>query len=251
MDAAATVDALAGPISEIGRAWMLDDRTLVHGHRLGLSAEVAFDFWVNGRAGVLGEGDAAKVIAGIAFMDPALTRSFWEGRPAGLGAQQASQEYALAAANWGRVELSSMAEDELHELADLCHRLCGAAPASIGVLFAGWRELDLPTDAAGRATVAMNVVREMRGGAHISAIHAAGLDPVGAIISVDHPTHGGSRRAERFGWPSPHPQPNFAARERAEVLTSKILTPIVDQALSPQQRHRLVSLVGAARRTID
>ena len=53
------------------------------------------------------------------------------------------------------------------------------------------------------------VLRELRGGAHLSAIQAAGLTPQGAIVSFTaDDIRGGPNGAERFGWPAPHPEPD-------------------------------------------
>jgi hypothetical protein len=249
--AAEAVDRLGQPVQEIGRAWMRDARTVARGEELGLDPEIAFDFWVNGRAGVLGDGDAAKAVAGIAFMGPAMVRHFWEQRPHSLGAEEAAAQYAEAGAAWGRQSFTHVPLAELSEIAELSTMVTSAVPDSIGVLFAGWRQLDLPPDPAGAATVALNVLRELRGGAHILAVYASGLDPVTAILSVDHPTHGGPSRAERFGWTPPFAEPNFVAREAAEALTSKILEPIFEKSLTGTARARLVELVEKAHEVMD
>ncbi|MGY9074668.1 MAG: hypothetical protein ACKVHU_17170 [Acidimicrobiales bacterium] len=76
--------------------------TIEHGGRLGLRTDVTFDYWVNGRTGVLGYGDAAKAAAGIAFTDPNLVRDYWEGRPPSLPAMVAA---------WGSEALHTMAEE--------------------------------------------------------------------------------------------------------------------------------------------
>ncbi len=48
-------------------------------------------------------------------------------------------------------------------------------------------------------------MRELRGGAHVAAVHAAGLDPHLAVMVVN-----GAAGAEFFGWPEPHPDPEPA-----------------------------------------
>jgi hypothetical protein len=238
-------------VLEIGRGWMLAPETNAFGGRLGLQTDSIFDFWVNGRAGVLGDGDAAKAEAAIAFMGPHAIRDYWEGRPTSLSAMDAAIRYAQAAAEWGREALQTVPEPICHELAELTNRICASAQPSVGVLFAGWRQLPRPADARGAVTVALNVLRELRGGAHLSAVYAAGLTPLGAIMSVDHPQHGGPGRAARFGWNEPYPAPDYAARELAEDLTSTILTPIYDAALSPTEGARFVELVTTARAAIE
>jgi len=238
------VDATAKPILEIGRAWMLAPATAERATELGL--ELPFGFWVNGRAGVLGDVGPDVAAAAIGFMYPPLAHHYWNGRPASLSAGAAARAYAEAAAAWGREALAAVPEADLVEVTALAKRVADAAQPSVGALFAGWRALDVPADPAGAATVTLNVLREMRGGAHISAAHASGLGPLGAIIAAPDQVRGGTAGAERFGWPQPWPAPDEARRTEAERMTSLICAPAyasLDGAAGP----RFVELVTAVR----
>lgn len=242
------IEATAVPVLEFGRGWMMDPATGARAGEIGVGE--SFAFWVNGRAGVLGEADADVAAAAIGFMAPDWVRSFWEGRPTELSARQATEAYAEAAADWGRRVLAGADEARTHRLADLCDKVASAALPSTGLLFAGWRNLARPDDAAGRATIALNVLRELRGGAHLSAVHAVGLGPHGAIASTDDPVRGGAAGAERFGWPSPHPPADPAARREAERLTTVICRPAYE-ALDATERSEFVELVSEARAAMD
>ena len=123
---------------------------------------------------------------------------------------------------WGRTAFAEVPEASLARLAELCNRIAADALPSVGALFVGWRGLEQPADPAGAATVALNVVRELRGGAHLSAVHAVGLGPHGAILSTDDPIRGGASWAEVFGWPAPHPTPDGTRRAEAEAITNRI-----------------------------
>ncbi len=226
---------------------MIDPSTRERAAELGLPADTPFGFWVNGRAGALGDVSAAVAAAAIGFMSPGLVERHWTARPDELSALDAAAEYAASAANWGRNVLSGMSDAELDELTGLCIRVADAANPSVGVLFAGWRDVALPDDSAGAATVAMNVVRELRGGAYLSAVHAVGLGPLGAIISTDDPVRGGPSWAETFGWAGPWPDVDADARRDAEDRTSAIVARVIDAALDDEQQGRLVTLVAAAR----
>ena len=246
LSAREVVDRTAGPILLYGRGWMLAEGTLARAGELGLRTDTPLVFWVNGRAGVLGDGDADKAAAAIAFMAPGRVREFWESRPQHVTAERATLAYADAAADWGRSVLASVSDSDCAELADYCNRVSAAADPSIGSLFVGWRGLAQPDDPAGAATIALNVVRELRGGAHIHAVWSAGLGPLGAIISTDDPVRGGMTGAERFGWGAPFPDADRAARDRAEAMTSAMIEPIFDQALDPSERSRFADLVDLA-----
>jgi hypothetical protein len=246
--AAETADATAIPILEIGRAWMLDPGTAARGAELGLPP--GFSFWVNGRAGALGPVDADVAAAALGFMAPDLVAEFWNGRPEDLGPRDAAAAYAEASHAWGRDAMVDMAEADLRRLAELSNRVVAAALPICGVLFAGWRVMPAPADPAGAATHALQVLREMRGGAHLSAIQAAGLTPQQAVISfVADPVRGGSAGAERFGWKAPHPEPDEEARAQAEVGTTNVCRHAFE-ALPDGERGELIELVLAARSAI-
>lgn len=247
-EAEATAEAVAESILVFGRGWMMAEATA------GAAAEAGFEppfgLWVNGRAGVLGDVDADVAAAAIGFMAPQRVRSYWEARPTDIGPARATEIYAAAAAEWGRRVLADLPTADLERLADLCDRVASAATPSIGTLFAGWRALARPIDPAGRVTIALNVLREMRGGAHLSAVHAVGLGPHGAIASTDDPVRGGAAGAERFGWPGPHPTADPARRAEAERLTTMICGPPFE-ALDGADRGELVELASRARAAME
>ncbi len=250
-DPTETAARIATPILEFGRGWMIAPGTIARAGELGLPAETPFGFWVNGRAGALGDVPAAVAAHAIGFMAPDMVERLWESRPESMTALDAAHEYANAAASWGRTQLVDMDEADLVELAELCTAVSGAATPSVGALFAGWRELAMPEDPAGAATIALNVVRELRGGAYLAAVHATGMGPLGAIISTDDPIRGGSSWATTFGWSAPWPEPDSEARSSAEEITNQIVASVIADALDGPERSRLVELVGAARAGMD
>jgi hypothetical protein len=241
------MDRTAIPILEFGRGWMLSESTITRSTELGLDGPLGF--WVNGRAGFLGDVDADVAAAAIGFMAPGMVRHHWE-TPCGLSHPELTDAYAEAAATWGRQVLADVPDGDLDRLAELCDRIADAATPSTGMLFAGWKHVARPDDAAGRVTVALNVVRELRGGAHLSAVHTVGLGPHGAIMSTDDPVRGGVPGAERFGWGDPHPEPDTEARAEAERLTSVICRPAFE-SLTQEERVDFVRLSTAARAAMD
>ncbi len=147
--------------------------------------------------------------------------------------------------------MSAVATDRLERLVVLADTIIDAALPSCGALFAGWRQMDRPRDPAGNATLALHVLRELRGGAHLMAVQAAGLSPQGAILSFTaDQIRGGPAGAERFGWKAPHPEPDVAARAKAEVMTTVICTPAF-AALADNERAELVDLVLEARAQLE
>lgn len=242
------MEATAIPILEFGRAWMSDGGTVARAEALGL--KLPFGFWVNGRAGVLGEVDADVAAAAIGFMHAAAVRQYWDARPPELSARAAAVAYAEAAAAWAERVLSDWSAQEATELAALADRVAAASDPSVGVLFAGWRSLQVDTSPVGAAAIALNVLREHRGGAHLSAVNALGLGPVGAIISAEDQVRGGPAGASRFGWEAPYPTPDGARRAEAERATSRICAPAY-HALSAGEGQRFAELVTRARAALD
>lgn len=245
---AVVADAVGIPILEYGRGWMSAPATAARAKELGF--DNPFGIWVNGRAGAMGDVGAEVAAAAIGFMAPKLATTLWDARPDGLTPMAAATAYADAAVAWGREVLADVAEVDLRRLAELADRVARAADPSIGALFAGWRSLERPEDPAGEVTIVLNVLRELRGGAHLAAAHATGLGPHGAIISAPDPVRGGPAGADRFGWPEPHPTPDPAARVEAERLTTMICAPAFAE-LSEAEGRELTELVLAARAAMD
>lgn len=227
---------------------MMDPATAAKAAELGL--EGPFGFWTSGRAGAIGDVDADIAAAAIGFMAPSQIRSYWDARPAGMPSLSYSEAFAEAAANWGRQAFTSIPESDLRRLADLSNAIAAAAQPSTGVLFVAWRDLGQPDDAAGAATVALNVLRELRGAAHLSAVNAVGLGPHGAILSTDDPIRGGVPWAELFGWSAPHPEPDPTRRAEAETLTTRICRHAYD-VLNDDELAEFTALVTSARAVLD
>jgi hypothetical protein len=238
LDTAATT---AQPVLEFTRGWLLSPETARRGEELGLLP--GRGFWVCGRGGVLGDTDADVVTAAVGFMHPARLRPFWEHRPEGLGAHQVAAAYAECCFSWARRALAAMPEDDLRRLTGLVRRVLDAALPQTGALFAGWRAMPSPGDAPADTALALHVLRELRGGAHITAVAASGMTPAEAALSAP-PPRGGEKWARDLGWPEPYPDPAPLAERRAqaEELTTRLVAPAYE-ALDVPERTELVSLL--------
>lgn len=237
-----TIDQTAKEILEFGRGWMASPATGARGKELGFRG---MGFWVNGRAGVLGDVSDSAASSAIGFMHHDLVADHWNGRNEDLSATGAATEYQTCAAEWGRQTLADVDESRIVRLNELCRKLAAASLTSVGVLFAGSRDFAGPADdPAGVATIAMNVIREHRGGAHLTAVQAAGIGPLGSIMS-NEPPRGGVPWAENFGWSGPYPDPAPTERAHAEELTSQICEPTYE-ALTPAERSEFIDLVREA-----
>jgi hypothetical protein len=224
---------------------MLAESTIERGVRLGVDSFPTL--WLHGRAGVLGEVDADVVAAAVGFVAPTMVRNLWEDNaPEGLSPAERTKEYVGACARWAERAFADVPTADLQRITELTARVVLSADASLGVLFAGWRRLELPVDPAGAAAVALNVLREMRGGAHLIAVHAVGLGPHGAIVSSDDPVRGGVSGAVRYGWGEPHPVADPEKRASAEMLTTLIASHPLD-VLTETERAEFVELITGLR----
>jgi hypothetical protein len=238
MTPADCADAVALPIGKFGTAWMLAPETFGPGIEAGFSG---LDYYFCGRGGALGDVHADVVAAAMALLGREVARASWEQGRAVMPPPDAAAMFAAACAEHGRRTLPD--DVDLHALGDLAGRVVEAADSSGLALFAAWRAMPVPSDAKGAAAHQLNVLRELRGGAHAAAVLAHGLRPVEAALAA-----GGPKQAAFLGHREPFPEVTDEvrrAREAAERSTTAIVAPAFD-ALSEDERRRFVDLVAAA-----
>ena len=245
------VQRVLKPIQQFVRGWMTGP--LAERLAVDLGMRSGNDLWIVGRAGVLGDGDADVAAAGLAFLAPALVRGAWESLPDGLTHRQVADAYAALCCRWGSSELSKFDQTRMTRLDDLGRRIVDAADASIGAVFAGWRAQPQPDDVNGRVALTMQVLRELRGGAHIIAVNACGITPLDAVLASPAPApRSGPVWAEHLGWTGPFSEPESGrdARAEAERLTSQIVAPIYG-SIGDAALDEFAELVENTRNAID
>ncbi|MCC6436119.1 MAG: hypothetical protein IT196_13880 [Acidimicrobiales bacterium] len=248
LSAAEAIARTAQPVLEFARGWMINPDTAARGDELGLLP--GRGFWVVGRCGVLGDVDSDVVANAIGFMAPDAVRRFWEHRPADRPARELAGEYAECAYRWGRTALAGVDEARLRRLDELGRAVADAALPHLGSLFAGWRAMPAPPDAAAAVTLTLHVLRELRGGAHLLAVLGSGMHPVEAALAAP-PPRGGEGWARDLGWAAPYPDVTLAGwrRDRADAQTS-LLCLAAFEALTGAERAELADLVDEARAAI-
>ncbi|MEV0575259.1 hypothetical protein [Streptomyces sp. NPDC050392] len=233
-----TIERVKEPIQGFSRAWMLADSTNAYGVELGFKS--GSQFWVVGRAGVLGGCPAEVAAAAIAFEPLDEVRAAWSGVPEGLTHYEVSLRYRDVITGWGTRVLAGSDPATLGAVDVLGRRIIDVAPAALGTLFAGWRQLPAPDSPPARAALTLHLLRELRGAAHIAAILAHGLSPLDAILAATHaPPRTGPGYAERMGYRGPFRDPAEVRERRveAEALTGEIIVPFFS-ALTPEERAR-------------
>ena len=228
------VRSLTGPVGALGGAWML------HPEVLGPCKEAGypngFAYYVTGRGGVLGDVDADVVSSAFGFFEPSLVRKLWEQGTAVESARASARRYGAACAEWGRSRYGTFAG--IGRLAELAEVVVQGVDVSGLALFAGWRNEPLPSDAGGRGTLLLHMLRELRGSVHLLCVVASGLSPRDAVLAS-----GGPEQAARFGWAAPFADVAPSAKVPAENLTDRVLIDLYRHAASEDEVVELSQLV--------
>ena len=249
--AADQVERVLKPIQQFVRGWMtgpMTDRLAVD-----LGMQSGSDLWIVGRAGVLGDGDADVAAAGLAVLSPDRVRAAWESLPASLTPRRVADAYTALCCQWGSKELARFDQSRMARLDELGRRIADAADGSIGTVFAGWRAQAQPDDVSARVALTMHVLRELRGAAHIVAVHACGITPLDAVLaSPAPPPRSGPVWAEHLGWTGPFrdAEASRGARAEAERLTSQMLVPIYG-SIGATELAEFAELIETTRGAID
>ena len=246
MDAGKRLDVarrLGPPVQELGEGFMVDPATRAAGRALGYPG---WPFYFAGRAGVLGPASAAVVAAALAFFPQPFVRAQWDIALSIGPIEQAVSAYAASCRRWGREHLDGVRG--LGRLCALGSRVIDGASRIGRPLFAGWAAVELPDgpdDDPGRAAQLLHVLRELRGGAHVLAIAASGLDPLTAVL-ID--PESGVDGARYFRWPQPFrtPTPDDRRRWAEAVRRTDALVAAELRVLDAREIDELADLVRTA-----
>lgn len=244
-DARALAAAVKEQIGSLGGAFMISREAKAFSQETGLEGWAPY---LRGRCGVLGEVDADVVASAAGFFPVEVVRAAWNsGRP-GVPADRAAHRYAQVCQDFGRRKLAGFGEaDRLAELLDGVVADAGPVGAP---LFAGWRAMPLPDDGPARVLQLAHVLRELRGGMHITAVLASGLTPLQAmLVGGSQIIPDGEASARYFGWTGPFPALSDEVRQgrfRAERLTDELVAPAF-ASLTEAAGAELVALLDRAR----
>ncbi len=203
----------AAAFVDIPSHFMIDGATYAHGGKLGFEG---MDFYVAGRGGPLGEVSGYVVAAVFFFFNPALITEAWERSAAVLPRTEAGREFASVSHRWAEEHLP--VDVDYARLSALLAPVIGQANPAGAPLFAAWRELPEPEPPRSLALHRLNVLRELRGAYHESAVMAAGILPRDAVAS-HHPF-----MLLIYGWPPVADGEVLPAEERddADRLTDRL-----------------------------
>jgi hypothetical protein len=126
----------------------------------------------------------------------------------------------------------------------MLREIATTSETGLSPLAAAWGAMPEPAAARHRVVHWSMVMREQRGGLHITAVQMAGLDPLEAIVAGPL----GEGGAKFFRWPAPYPLPDDATRlfrEQAEEITDELASRAY-RGLTREQAERLLVLLSRA-----
>lgn len=234
-----TAAAAGSPIEQAVAIFMLHPETFAESVAAGY--ENPFAGYVAGRGGVLGEATGVTVSSVFAVFEPNFVRAMWEEGIAVRGAIGAAELYWDQVASFSRRYLAGA--EGLDRIAALGEKVIAATPDVGMPLYAGWRVMPLADDPTARALQVMFILRELRGGVHVSAINLSGITPVEA-----HMLNKGHQYTTMFGWPEPFA--DGAGKEdcyaEVEQRTNGRMAEIFTDALDRGEAHDLARLSAGA-----
>jgi hypothetical protein len=228
--------AIAEAVTDLAGRFMLDPKTRQRGAELGFPGEA---FVIVGRAGVLGRTAPDVAASALVLHEPTAVARAWRAGLDIIDTRDVSAVFAACAHTWAR---RSLADAPVDRLAVLAGTVVHSAAAAGAPLFAGWRAMPEPSDAAAVAVHRLYLLRELRAALHGTCVVAAGLAPADAVAASD------GDRAARYGWtPAAVVDAATAARvteagDRADRLWSGAL-----DVLDAGERDEFRGLVAAAR----
>lgn len=238
MDAIEAARATADAVAYLPAGFMMAGRTYKRGSELGFDG---IDFYTAGRGGALGDVDSPVVTAAFFYFNPDSVHQAWERSRPVMPRREAAQAFAACLESWA---LARMSDDvDCARLADLLGRVNGHANVAGAPLFAAWRGLPEPCEPKARALHRLNVLRELRGAVHGSAVIASGLEPLQAVL-VRSPQMAGI-----FGWTEPFPDVESCRHtwQEAEDATNRVIGHAYG-VLDDKERAELVELAVAAHK---
>ena len=226
-------------IGDMGAAFYFIPETMAAGKALGLGG---MEFYVQGRAGQMGNTEPEAVAAAFGYFKPALLKSVLDAANAKVQPREAGAAHMKACADLSRAKLSSI--PNLEGLVDILEKINNAADADGLALYAAIRTEKLADDAAGRLLQLIAILREFRGSAHLVALRAAGV-PTRVAHAVKRPD-----MWKQFGYTEDEmptiTEATHAAMAEAEKITDAIVEPAY-AVLSDSERTALVDGLRAVK----
>ncbi|GAA0508137.1 hypothetical protein Ade02nite_49460 [Paractinoplanes deccanensis] len=229
----AAATAKTGLATIVG-AFAESPQTLRRARLLGLSG---WAYHVSARAGALGDVRPETVAAAIGLIAPEAVIDGWEATAKTSAPMEVATWHLHELCTWGADQLGGFPRlGRLHELA---RRVVNAVDYAALPLFAAWRAMPVPEQAAGaQVAVLLHLLHEHRLGVHLVAVRASGLTPLQAIIAGPD----GETGAVAFGWQPPYPPAGPIVRRL--MWAESVADAMAGQAYASLDTAERVELIG-------
>ena len=221
------IDKMDGRINQRGADLFFDEVAVKYGADHGIDNFLVL--YGAGRAGVMGDVTAAQVTSAFGFFEPGLVQKMWSSMGPEVKPSAVAEVFAgaLAAAARERWDEATGAD-----VARLGRKVADSVTPLGMPLFAGWRDVAVPDDPIGAATVTVMTLRELRGDIHIQSIAASGVGPLEADLATRGPEF-----MKMHGWMPPYPEveQHAEAMAGAHASTSERMGRIYAAALDDSE----------------
>ncbi len=173
MEALDLAERLAEPVGTLGASFYFDAGTRARAHELGLNS---LQFYGLGRAGVMGDVDAARVVSTFAFFSPTAIDTIWSQAKLVADPVATAEEYLRAAYAFADRTFGALDANVLVAVAGAVRRVVDATARGRWALVDGYRQYPVPENPVHGAYLAAILLRELRGGVHTDAVGEVGLD---------------------------------------------------------------------------
>lgn len=215
MTTAAELVADADPkLNRLGALYYFDPQTVEKAKALGLDG---FRMYFLGRGGVLGDVESHVVWGAFGYFNPAVVKKMWDSACEIMAPREAARKYLAWGAEAGQRLFGEV--EGLDAFNTAAAKVIDSVNPAALPLFAGTAAEPVPADPAGAALFNSIVLRELRGGVHLIALVATGIDPL-----VAH-AHRRPDAGPMFGWEALPTASNtdIALIGEADRLTDKLM----------------------------
>lgn len=216
MNASGLSDVTADPIQLVGMSFYFAASTVERAKTLGLNV---FQFYGLGRGGVLGDADYDTVFDAFTFFSHPAMGMLWTAPRELADPTQSATAHLEAAYAYADDTLGAIDVEVLGEFANAARAVATAVPAGRHALFDGYVKFPAPANPVHAAYLGAIMLRELRGGVHIDAVHEVVMTPQEAAYLHDPSIF----KLHGYGDDDvPQVTPELEAKkERAEELTSQ------------------------------
>ena len=183
MDTLELAECTADPLWRVCMSFYFDHRTRERGRALGLNP---FEYYGLGRGGTLGHVDTDVVQEAFTFWHPRNIERIWTAPATRADPVAIAADYLNAAYDFAERTFGGLDVEVLEGFTAAAHRVAHAVPSGTHQLFDGYMRYATPTDPVRSSYLGAILMRELRGGVHIRAVHAVGLSALEANY-IDDP----------------------------------------------------------------